>query len=503
MKKNFIILIVALFIFARGCTCDSDSDSPKPGKFKLANSWGVGFDYENVPDGFLWITYDAMIANEVYAIFFEDKSSYNPRYIVTFEISHARRADCEITAYLASSQGGTRIMSKRFEDYMGRGGNWSFPSNIMVMDITEFAGKINSYDLFLEVYDSSVNSDEGTVVSFSIEYYSTYDKTGSSPDKTIISSDTNVATTNGNSVYLDILTIGEFSSPPAASRSPSKASISSLVNARSIDEIDLIVLKEIVGVNDGTKNYNRIINGHGTGLIPPTESQWAKIKKSALVVDSLAPPKAGASIPGSVDLSQTKYFPPIGNQGTEGSCVSFSVAYYIKTFYEAREHNRDLSTTGWNGSPWPGKPDSNLNWIFSPDFIYHQINDGVDEGSYFHDNVHVVTRIGCSTWSTFATSISNGVIWPDEDAWREAPLYRGDIPDEDTWSSYYILTVDSYDKIKILKTLLANNIMVTIAVDADRYEDLSADDVWDTDNYADVPVYDTNHANTVVGYRDD
>jgi len=502
MKKNFIILIVALFIFARGCTCDSDSDSPKPGKFKLANSWGVGFDYENVPDGFLWITYDAMIANEVYAIFYEDKSSYNPRYIVNFEISHAKRADCEITAYLAYTYDGTRVMSKRFEDYSGRGGDWPFPSNIMVMDITEFASQINSYDLYLEVNDTNSDGTTGSIESFTVERYSDYPGTmgGSLNDGTLPES-----IPDQGKAYAHIATSpNQIGSPlPAASRSSSKVSISSLVNARSIDESDLIVLKEIVGVNDGTKNYNRIINGHGTGLIPPTESQWAKIKKSALLVESLAPPKAGASIPGNVDLSQTKYFPPVANQGTEGSCVSFSVAYYIKTFYEAREHNQDLSSTGWNGSPWPGKPDSNLDRIFSPDFIYHQINDGEDSGSYFHDNVHVVTRIGCSTWSTFATSISNGVIWPDEDAWREAPLYRGDIPDEDTWSSYYILTVDSYDKIKILKTLLANNIMVTIAVDADRYEDLSADDVWDTDNYADVPVYNTNHANTVVGYRDD
>lgn len=33
-------------------------------------------------------------------------------------------------------------------------------------------------------------------------------------------------------------------------------------------------------------------------------------------------------LPDSVDLSESKYFPPIGNQGGLGSCATFSTAYY-------------------------------------------------------------------------------------------------------------------------------------------------------------------------------
>jgi hypothetical protein len=424
---------------------------------------------------------------------------YNPQYIVTFEIDHDKRADCEITVYLAAMQNGARIMEKRFDDYYSRGGDYPFPANIMVMDITEFAPYINSYDLFLEVYDINNNGTiNAEIVSFSVEKYSVYPGT---MDALIDSTDTPVSISDNQKSYASIGTAGIIgTSLPMAAQSSSKISIESLVSARVISDADIERLKRSVGVYDKTKNYNRIINGHGTGLKPPTEEQWVEIQKSSLLVDSVKLVKAGASLPVSIDLSQLKHFPPIGNQGAEGCCVSFSVAYYIKTFQEALEHDWDFSATGWNSAPWPGEPDKDLDKIFSPDFIYHQINDGGDNGSYFHDNVHVITRMGAVSWLKFPYSDTDHTSWPGEAAWSEAPLYRGELPDTGTWGSYYMLEVDSWEKVNVIKTLLSNNIMVSIAVDADRYADLTADDIWNTDNYHN-PVID--HANTIVGYVDD
>ena len=50
-----------------------------------------------------------------------------------------------------------------------------------------------------------------------------------------------------------------------------------------------------------------------------------------------------------------------------------------------------------------------------------------------------------------------------------------------------------------MKTLLASNILVSIVVAADFYTALTADDVWNTDNYQPTFI-DLNHDNTIVGY---
>ena len=59
------------------------------------------------------------------------------------------------------------------------------------------------------------------------------------------------------------------------------------------------------------------------------------------------------SFPPSVDLSTSKYFPPIGDQGGVGSCAVFSTVYYQFT-YEANKLN-DIASTAENAySPqWP------------------------------------------------------------------------------------------------------------------------------------------------------
>lgn len=60
-----------------------------------------------------------------------------------------------------------------------------------------------------------------------------------------------------------------------------------------------------------------------------------------------------SSLPASVDLSTSPYFPPIANQGRVGSCVAFSTVYYQFT-YEANKLN-GVTTTAENAySPqWP------------------------------------------------------------------------------------------------------------------------------------------------------
>jgi hypothetical protein len=57
---------------------------------------------------------------------------------------------------------------------------------------------------------------------------------------------------------------------------------------------------------------------------------------------------AAGGLPSEVDNSRLPAFPPIGDQGSLGSCVSFSTTYYQLTYEEAiingwDTHNRDYS----------------------------------------------------------------------------------------------------------------------------------------------------------------
>ena len=106
------------------------------------------------------------------------------------------------------------------------------------------------------------------------------------------------------------------------------------IEEHKITTSELGKLKSQVGVYQEGQNYNQIVNGHGTGLKPPTADEWKDISNSASVIDKISYPDT----PSNVDNSKSPYFPPIGNQGSQGSCTTWAVGYYTKTFQEAKEH---------------------------------------------------------------------------------------------------------------------------------------------------------------------
>jgi len=265
------------------------------------------------------------------------------------------------------------------------------------------------------------------------------------------------------------------------------------VGRRGISALELEELKRRHGVREEGRNYNLIINGHGTGLRPPTDKEWMEIADKAYVVESILFSQPAES-PLAVDLSVTPWFPPIGTQDGEGSCVAWAVGYYTKTFQEAREHGWDLSGAAWIGGYYGYPTPAYQDRIFSPDFIYHLVNWGVDEGSYFYDAVKLVCTIGASSWEKMPYDALNSSRWPSEEAWREAPLYRG------SSSGYEVLALSTDVGITSLKNWLASEHLAMIGVDAYQYDYLTVNDVWTVDNYVSPAV---NHANSIVGYDDD
>ena len=259
-----------------------------------------------------------------------------------------------------------------------------------------------------------------------------------------------------------------------------------------ISTSELEELKCKVGVWEKDRDYNPVIDGHGTGLRPPTEEMWKEFAGETYVVEEIVldPP---ADPPSSIDHSAGPWFPPIGDQDGEGSCTTWAVGYYTKTFQEAKEHGWDLSGAGWVGGYYGHPTPAYQDRIFSPDFIYHLVNGGVDEGSDFYDAINLVCTIGVSSWEEMPYDPLDSTSWPSEDAWREAPLYRGNS------SGYEYLEFNTEDDLTSLKNWLASDHLAVIGVDANEYSSLTSKDLWTLDNYVSPSV---NHANTIVGYDD-
>jgi len=261
------------------------------------------------------------------------------------------------------------------------------------------------------------------------------------------------------------------------------------VSTHQITRSELERLKNIVGEHGEGDIYNRIFFNHGTGLSLPTKEEWGAIGETVQVIDKVT---LTTMAPSSVDHTLSLWFPPIGDQDGEGSCTAWAVGYYVKTFQEAREHGWDLSSADWEGGYYGHPTLEYQDRIFSPDFIYHLINGGIDEGAWVSDAIELIAGIGICSWEKMPYDPQNSTIWPSEEAWIEAPFYRGN-------SSFEIMELDTDVDIANLKNWLASNHLAIITIDAEQFSNLTSLDVWTLDNYVSPMI---NHANTVVGYDD-
>ncbi len=146
------------------------------------------------------------------------------------------------------------------------------------------------------------------------------------------------------------------------------------------------------------------------------------------------PPALGAKsfrdLP-TVDL--TSEMPPVGNQGGQGSCASWSIAYYHRTQLEYHERHWDLTDP---------------HHQFSPAFCYNQVNGGGDNGSGFDNNMPLICESGVASLADCPYNDGDPVSWPSESAYSKALPYR-----TRTWAWFH-----TYDTtgVNMIKQLLAN-----------------------------------------------
>ena len=102
---------------------------------------------------------------------------------------------------------------------------------------------------------------------------------------------------------------------------------------------------------------------------------------------------AAENLPSEVDNSQTKYFPPIINQGTVESCASWALTYY----QASTEFNRLNDLDG-------SLPENQL----SPMWTYNFTNGGKNAGTYFTDVARILKEIGGVDMAKIPVDTSTG-----------------------------------------------------------------------------------------------
>ena len=112
------------------------------------------------------------------------------------------------------------------------------------------------------------------------------------------------------------------------------------------------------------------------------------------------------ALPPSIDLSA--HFPAVGDQGSQNSCVGWAVGYALKSFQERIEE-------GW---------EFGLTTVFSPAWIYNQINEGGNQGSQIYDALDLIVNKGAATWWTMPYDPADYLSQPTNAATKEVRQYK-------------------------------------------------------------------------------
>ncbi len=101
--------------------------------------------------------------------------------------------------------------------------------------------------------------------------------------------------------------------------------------------------------------------------------------------------------------------PPVRSQGQQGSCSSWAVGYYLKSYHE----HLDKDTTYGTGNDYEG--------AYSPAFLYNIVKVGdCNSGSYISANLERVQNTGISTWKDMPYSDNDCDTQPSSIATKNA-----------------------------------------------------------------------------------
>lgn len=137
-----------------------------------------------------------------------------------------------------------------------------------------------------------------------------------------------------------------------------------------------------------------------------------------------AAPRLWSAMALSSAADLTSQLPPVGNQGSQGSCVGWATSYYYKTWSEKQEHS------SWNLA--------DNRYQFSPSFVYNQINGGSDNGANFQDAFSLLQTKGDVDIAEMPYNQSNWTAQPTYAQLEASRPYR--IPSG--WSYFWLRYTD-------------------------------------------------------------
>jgi C1A family cysteine protease len=204
-----------------------------------------------------------------------------------------------------------------------------------------------------------------------------------------------------------------------------------------------------------------------------------------------SPAISAQALPTSVDL--TSHMPPVGNQGSQGSCVAWSTGYYYKSFHEGLQQ-------GWS------LVDNNHQ--FSPAFLFNQrLNNKcqIDQGWYIGSAMEMLQQKGDVSIASFPYNADDSCTQPTSAQLQTARTYRAA-----NFGAFFINDRDNVgyysNDLTPLKQHLASGNMIVFAIPI-------YDEFYELDNSSpstscmmDVPSSSSDiwgsHAIAIVGYDD-
>lgn len=181
-------------------------------------------------------------------------------------------------------------------------------------------------------------------------------------------------------------------------------------------------------------------------------------------------PFGGTELPKLIDMSDK--MPDPGNQGEQQSCVAWAIAYALKSYQE----NVQLGT----------------KLLFSPSYIYNQINNGQNVPTVVQDALNILSQQGVCLYDEMPYNQGDWKSQPTAEMKASAKRFK-----IANWRQ--INTVD----IKEVKTFLAGGLPVVIGanVSGDFIQDgfrKGKNFIW-----SDKGTPEGGHAMLIVGYDDD
>jgi hypothetical protein len=146
--------------------------------------------------------------------------------------------------------------------------------------------------------------------------------------------------------------------------------------------------------------WERTVGGidAGFGATPTPAGVYASTPLASSLDDSQLPGESSLAV----------FMPRPGNQRTQSSCVGWAVAY-LKTYQEKKEEDWDQNAN---------------DHVFSPAFIYNQINGAADNGSFIHEALELIRDVGAVSLARMPYDYLDYTTPPSQRDIDEAAKYR-------------------------------------------------------------------------------